>query len=610
MFAPVLAAALATAPAAAPTSGPVSDDRLVVESQNVLGQQGLVRTTSALVGAPTLGVNTRLFVSPDFLLPDVGDADTFLEGQVGAGFSAWNIVEVAIASRAAANLNAARAQPTSSVGDLDVAVKGSYRLGVVAVAGDVRVGLPTRANKVGVDLNNLATTIDGIVTVDLLPSGLPLRAHLNGGYTLRGANRAKDAKATYLLDGPDGALLALATQQWFYDTAHAGLGVEVPLPYVTPFVETWFETAAGAEGYDVASDSWLIVTPGVRVGAGGLRLDVAADVGVLGNAGGLAPQASAVVDGQPLNPLWALRVGVSHSFGGAGGGGGGGSLARLEGCVKDVAGPIKGAIVAVGVDGQPGPRLVAGDDGCFGVPLQPGNATLTVVDADHVDGGATVAVVAGQTARVEVVLAPAPRQAHVVGFLTSKEDEPVDASLVVVDDGGERAPVASAQGAYDVQVRPGHVVVIARADGYLARGVDLVVRDGERRAASIVLSKVPKKRSVQLTSSSIETSGPLPFEFKKPRLLSAAVYPLDEIADVLLANPALKISIEAHTDVSEAADPAAAQALTDARALAVKDALVARGVAAARLTTRGFGTSQPLGPQDRKNRRVELNVVP
>jgi outer membrane protein OmpA-like peptidoglycan-associated protein len=600
MFSPLLATVLVAAP--------VADDRLVVDAQNVLGQQGLVRTTSALVGPPTLGVNTRLFVSPDFVLPDVADANTFLEGNVAAGFSAWNVLEVAVATRAAADLNAARAQPVASVGDVNVAVKGAYALGVVAVAGDVRLGLPTRANKVGVDLDNLSTSIDGIVTVDLVRNGVPLRAHINGGYTLRGANRAKDGAAKYLFDGPDGALLALATQQWFYDAASAGLAVEAPLPFVTPFVETWFQTAVGAPDYDVAADSWLVVTPGVRVGSGGLHVDVAADVGVLGNAGGLQPQADAVVDGQPLIPLWALRFGVSHSFGA--GGGSGGSLARLEGCVKDIAGPIRGAVVGVVVDGQPGPRLVAGDDGCFAVPLAPGKATLTVVDDEHQDGRAEVVAVAGETAHVDVVLTPAPRQAHVAGYTTNKDDETIDASIVVIDEGGERSPVTTAQGAFDVQVRPGHVVVLARADGYLARGVDLVVRQGERRTTSFVMRKLPKKRSAQLTPTSIDTSARIPFEFKKARLQSAADYLLDEIADLLLANAALKISIDAHTDVSEVADAADAQALTDARALAVKDALVSRGVDAARLIARGFGTTQPVGPQDPKNRRVELNVVP
>jgi outer membrane protein OmpA-like peptidoglycan-associated protein len=599
MFASILASALVVAS--------VVDDRVIVQGANLHGQQGLVRTTSALVGAPTLGVNTRLFISPDFVLPDVADANTFLEGTVGAGFSAWDVLEVAVSSRAAANLNAARVQPTASVGDLAVAVKGSYRLGVVALAGDVRVGLPTRANRVGLDVNNASTSLDGIVTVDLLPGGVPVRAHVNGGYTLRGSHRAVDADAKYLLDGPDGALLALATQQWFYDSATAALGVEIPLPWVTPFVDTWFETAVGAADYDVVGDSWLVVTPGVRVGAGGLRLDVAADVGVLGTAGGFAPQARAVVDGQPVNPAWALRIGVSHSFGGGGGGGG---LARLEGCVKDVAGPVKGAVVAVGVDGQAGPRLVAGDDGCFAVPLAPGKATLSVTSADHAPGSAAVVAVAGETARVDVVLTPAPRRARVAGYTTNKDDETVNASIVVTDDAGQREPAPTSQGAFDVQVRPGRVIVVARADGYLVQGMELVVRDGERRTASFVMRKVPKKRSAQLTASAIETTARIPFEFKTARLQSVADYLLDEVADVLLSNPAVRLTIDAHTDASEVSEAPAAQSLTDARAEAVKDALVARGVDASRLTARGFGTSQPLSPQDPKNRRIELKVVP
>ncbi|MBS2029250.1 MAG: OmpA family protein [Deltaproteobacteria bacterium] len=51
--------------------------------------------------------------------------------------------------------------------------------------------------------------------------------------------------------------------------------------------------------------------------------------------------------------------------------------------------------------------------------------------------------------------------------------------------------------------------------------------------------------------------------------------------------------------------------LSDARAAAVKDWLTAHGIAAGRLTSHGYGDTQPIVPNDSelnraKNRRVEL----
>ncbi len=266
--------------------------------------------------------------------------------------------------------------------------------------------------------------------------------------------------------------------------------------------------------------------------------------------------------------------------------------------------------MSVDVDGRPGPRLLAGDDGCFAVPLLPGAARLSVVAVDHDDGVATAALAAGQTTRVDVVLVPRARQARLVGFATNKEDEVIDAKIVVIDAGGARAPQPTEQGAFTLTVRPGRMVVVARADGHLAQGIPVDVEDGERRALSFVMRKIPKKRCAQLLADRVETTARIPFEFKRARLQSAAEYLLDELADLMLTNEGVKLVIEAHTDVSEVQDAAAATTLTEERAAAVRDALVARGVDGARLQTRGLGNSQPLAPGDPKNRRVELKIAP
>jgi outer membrane protein OmpA-like peptidoglycan-associated protein len=77
----------------------------------------------------------------------------------------------------------------------------------------------------------------------------------------------------------------------------------------------------------------------------------------------------------------------------------------------------------------------------------------------------------------------------------------------------------------------------------------------------------------------------------------------------LLTDPALKLSIEGHTD-SDGADDANLT-LSQKRADAVKGWLVAQGTAADRLQTKGFGESKPLDanatPEGKaNNRRVEL----
>jgi OmpA-OmpF porin, OOP family len=85
---------------------------------------------------------------------------------------------------------------------------------------------------------------------------------------------------------------------------------------------------------------------------------------------------------------------------------------------------------------------------------------------------------------------------------------------------------------------------------------------------------------------------------------------LKEIGDMLTAHPDLKLTIEGHTDNVGAS--ATNQTLSEQRAAAVKQYLVSNyGVSAARLMTKGFGSSKPATSNDtpegrQNNRRVEL----
>ena len=87
---------------------------------------------------------------------------------------------------------------------------------------------------------------------------------------------------------------------------------------------------------------------------------------------------------------------------------------------------------------------------------------------------------------------------------------------------------------------------------------------------------------------------------------------IDQVAEMLRNNPDLKVSVEGHTD--SVGDPKANQALSEARAKAVVEALTAKGVAADRLAAKGWGDQKPVADNKTdegkaKNRRVELRKM-
>lgn len=95
----------------------------------------------------------------------------------------------------------------------------------------------------------------------------------------------------------------------------------------------------------------------------------------------------------------------------------------------------------------------------------------------------------------------------------------------------------------------------------------------------------------------------------KPGLLSE----IQRIAEVMKQYPQTNVIIEGHTDSigSETAN----QTLSERRAETVANMLIEQGVNSARISTYGYGESQPLATNDtpdgrRLNRRVEIKIDP
>jgi outer membrane protein OmpA-like peptidoglycan-associated protein len=101
------------------------------------------------------------------------------------------------------------------------------------------------------------------------------------------------------------------------------------------------------------------------------------------------------------------------------------------------------------------------------------------------------------------------------------------------------------------------------------------------------------------------------FDTARYTLKPGAREKLAKVSGIILGHPGLKIAVEGHTDSVGGDDYN--MKLSDNRAGAVRDFLVAQGVPAASVTSQGFGKTMPVADNGtaagrQQNRRVELVV--
>lgn len=88
---------------------------------------------------------------------------------------------------------------------------------------------------------------------------------------------------------------------------------------------------------------------------------------------------------------------------------------------------------------------------------------------------------------------------------------------------------------------------------------------------------------------------------------------IDRIAQVMVQYPETQIIVQGHTDSTGSAEYN--QSLSERRAEAVKNLILQRGVASSRITSMGYGETQPVATNDtpegrQMNRRVEIRIKP
>jgi OmpA-OmpF porin, OOP family len=118
--------------------------------------------------------------------------------------------------------------------------------------------------------------------------------------------------------------------------------------------------------------------------------------------------------------------------------------------------------------------------------------------------------------------------------------------------------------------------------------------------------------SAEVTATGTWLYKDIQFDNNSANLKESAYKNLNEIAQVLEAQPTLNIEIQGHTDGSGARGYNLS--LSGKRAAAVKAYLVDKGIEPARMTTKGFGPDRPISSNATKegrtrNRRVEVKPM-
>lgn len=121
----------------------------------------------------------------------------------------------------------------------------------------------------------------------------------------------------------------------------------------------------------------------------------------------------------------------------------------------------------------------------------------------------------------------------------------------------------------------------------------------------------PVSAAVQEKLTSLIKLKNIEFETGSAKLTPQGQSIVNEIAQVLTANPEVAVAIEGHTDSD--GKPEANLTLSRQRAVAVQQYLIQKKIAAGRLTAEGYGQNRPIAdnatPAGRQaNRRIEFKV--
>ncbi|MCB9777255.1 MAG: OmpA family protein [Alphaproteobacteria bacterium] len=279
-----------------------------------------------------------------------------------------------------------------------------------------------------------------------------------------------------------------------------------------------------------------------------------------------------------------------------------------DGCPDDAA---MTTVRFVDEDGEPVPdvRMAIDQESGFrelnpakANPVHPGTWGLQATSPGFVPLETTIEVPEADRHEItKVMVRPhGTLEVRVVGT----DGNPIDARLVI--DGGDRGRTEGEKSR--LKIGAGEHTVRAMANGYRTSEVTVLLASGTVEVVEVVLEPA----RVVVTTERIELKEKVFFDYNKATIKPESFPLLEDVASALRDHPDIrKVRVEGHTD--ERGADAYNMELSDARAKAVMQFLIDKGVEPERLHAIGFGETRPLVEESNeaaweKNRRVELHI--
>ncbi len=264
--------------------------------------------------------------------------------------------------------------------------------------------------------------------------------------------------------------------------------------------------------------------------------------------------------------------------------------------------PVAGAnIVAVSSKGDTVLSLTTGRNGTVKSRILKGKYSLIVSAQDYLTASRTFSISKNQTVDITVPLKS--KYGIVYGYvLDNEKGTRVRASIRIFDESGKLIQEMVTD-SYMVKLPAGTYKFEVSADKYIKRVADISLEPSEKFRKDFLLLK---KKEV-LTFRNIY------FDFNKATIRPESYPVLDSIAMLLKENPSIIVEVAGHTD--ERGSEAYNLRLSQARAEAVVNYLIKKGIDPRRLIPKGYGESQPIirnaktEAEHQLNRRVEFRII-
>jgi outer membrane protein OmpA-like peptidoglycan-associated protein len=414
-----------------------------------------------------------------------------------------------------------------------------------------------------------------------------------------------------------------------YNRLSLSFGLEVPVPFVTPFIEYGFAYPLGTPqliGPDLANVSVTDSMPqdltiGLKVTAlKDVSIVLACDIGLT----------RYVALGVPATSPYNLIFGISYAFDPMGHG----TSKLVEKTVTvekkvevvkappvytgKIAGqvldsetrqPVAGVVVAMAGSGLP-PVASDVDGGKFMThELPAGKVSLTFSRDGYLPAALEASVEAGKTGDLQAFLVREEKKTPVKIVLLSNK---VKAAGKVVFNGAKTAELTVPAEGATVELAKGHYLAEIDADGYLSKGQEIDVPEGGQVTMSIELALKPKLSLVVVKEDRIQIKQQVHFATGKATILNDSFQLLDQVVDAILRTNVKKMRVEGHTDNQGVKD--ANMKLSNDRAAAVVEYLAKKGVDKSKLVSEGYGDTKPVAPNltakgRELNRRVEFMIL-